>query len=71
MSPGGQITPIDLHDYLQTEPWPRAGRPQKHSLYDWTIGDNWPECIPVTDREVDVFEAWFGDIFDQLLGARP
>jgi len=27
-----------------------------------------PERIPVTDAEVDVFEAWFGDLFDELFG---
>jgi hypothetical protein len=63
------VLPDDLHDYLRTEPWPHAGRSQKNADCDWTVADNWPECIPVTEAEVDVFEAWFGDIFDQLLGA--
>jgi hypothetical protein len=26
------------------------------------------EHVPVTDAEVDVFEAWFGDLFDELFG---
>ena len=30
--------------------------------------DDWPEHIPVTETEVDVFEAWFGDLFDDLFG---
>jgi hypothetical protein len=46
----------------------RAGRPPKHDLTDWTVTDDWPERIPVTDAEVDVFEAWFGDLFDELFG---
>lgn len=29
---------------------------------------DWPEHVPVTEREVDVFEAWFGDILDELFG---
>lgn len=61
----------DLYDYLRTEPWPRPGRPHTHILCDWTISDDWPECPPVTSSEVDVFEAWFGDIFDRLFGAGP
>jgi len=24
--------------------------------------------LPVTDAEVDVFEAWFGDLFGELFG---
>ena len=30
--------------------------------------DDWPARGPVTDAEIDVFEAWFGDLFDELLG---
>jgi len=26
--------------------------------------------LPVTDAEVDVFEAWFGDLFDELFSTR-
>jgi hypothetical protein len=32
--------------------------------------DDWPEHIPVTEAEVDVFEAWFGDLFAELFGPR-
>jgi hypothetical protein len=46
----------------------RIGRPTKHDLSTWTVTDDWPECIPVTAREVDIFEAWFGDLFDELFG---
>jgi hypothetical protein len=41
-----------------------VGRPPKHDLSNWKVTDDWPERIPVTDAEVDVFEAWFGDLFD-------
>jgi hypothetical protein len=50
------------------QPWPFPGRPPKHDLSTWTVGDDWPEHIPVTETEVDVFEAWFGDLFDELFG---
>jgi hypothetical protein len=49
-------------------PWPFPGRPPKHDLSTWTVTDDWPEHIPVTEAEVDVFEAWFGDLFDELFG---
>ncbi len=57
----------DLLDYA-TPPERRAGRPPKHDLSNWIVTDDWPERIPVTDAEVDVFEAWFGDLFDELFG---
>jgi hypothetical protein len=53
---------------LLGEPWPFAGRPPKHDLTTWTVTDDWPEHVPVTAAEVDVFEAWFGDILDELFG---
>ncbi len=49
--------------------WPRIGRPPKHDLSAWTVTDDWPNCVPVTQAEVDVFEAWFGDLFDELFGS--
>ena len=61
------VFPDDLYDYLMPPPR-RAGRPPKHDLSTWVVTDDWPERVPVTEREVDVFAAWFGDILDELLG---
>jgi hypothetical protein len=60
------ILPDDL--YIPTEPWPRVGRPAKHDLSGWTVTDDWPDPVPITDAEVEVFEAWFGDLFDEMFG---
>ena len=58
---------IDLYDYAQIpEPKPR-GRPEPE-LTDWRVTDEWLKRVPVTSSEVDVFEAWFGDPFDDLFG---
>ncbi len=60
-------SPPGLYDYacqLQR----RIGRPSKRDLETWTVTDDWPERVPVTQAEVDVFEAWFGDFFDELFG---
>ena len=59
--------PDDL--YIPLEPWPRLGRPAKHDLSAWTVTDDWPERVPVTQAEMEVFEAWFGDFFDELFGS--
>ncbi|HZZ61347.1 MAG TPA: hypothetical protein VFE63_09255 [Roseiarcus sp.] len=49
-------------------PWPFPGRPPVHDVSAWIVTDDWPEHIAVTEAEVDVFEAWFGDLFDELFG---
>ena len=49
-------------------PWPFPGRPPKHDLSTWTVIDDWPDPVPVTEAEVEVFEQWFGDLFDELSG---
>jgi hypothetical protein len=60
------VLPDDL--YIEPEPWRRIGRPAKHDLSAWAVTDDWPEPVPISDVEFDVFEAWFGDLFDELFG---
>ena len=47
--------------------WP-MGRPAKHDLATWAVTDDWPDPVPVTAAEVEVFERFFGDLFDDLFG---
>jgi hypothetical protein len=49
-------------------PWPFPGRPPKHDLSTWTVIDDWPDPVPVTEAEVEVFEQWFADLLDELSG---
>lgn len=37
----------------------------------WTIIDDLPEHIPVTPAEIDIFQAYFGDLVEELLAAEP
>jgi hypothetical protein len=60
------ILPDDL--YIPIEPRPRVGRPPKHDLSAWMVTDDWPDPVPITAAELDVFETWFGDLFDELFG---
>lgn len=62
------ILPDDLYDYSTREPPPKRGRPPKRAVETWRVVDDWPERVPVTEAEVDVFEAWFGDLFDEMFG---
>ena len=46
--------------------WPMGIALDKHTnVY---VTDEWLKRVPVTSSEVDVFEAWFGDLFDDLFG---
>jgi hypothetical protein len=56
----------DLYDYVR--PSGRPGRRAKRASVTWTVTDDWPKDVPVTETEIDVFEAWFGDLFDELFG---
>jgi len=58
--------PGDL--YVVPAPWPRSGRPVKHDIETWRVIDDWPQHVPVTQTEIEVFEAWFGDLFDEFFG---
>jgi len=61
--------PDDLHDYARRLTR-RARRVANVDPVEWTVTDDWPENVPVTEAEVDVFEAWFGDLFDELFSTR-
>lgn len=63
--------PDDLYGYTDSKPWPRSRRPSAVQQCVWTVTDDLPRPLPVTAREVDVFEPWFGDIFDELFGDCP
>ena len=63
------VVPDDLYGYA-TPPSRRPGRTIRNDPTTWIIKDGWPEKVPVTDVEIDVFEAWFGDLFDELFSAR-
>jgi len=34
------------------------------------VTDDLPHAIPVTDEEVRVLDAWFGDLLDELFGRK-
>ena len=67
-SPPDHSPRIDLYDYAKLpDPKPR-GRPIADDLSDWRVVDDWPDDVPVTPEEVDVFERWFGDLLDEMFG---
>lgn len=53
---------------LLGRPRSSPGRRSKRDLSDWIVTDDWPKRVPVTEAEIEVFEAWFGDLFDEMFG---
>ncbi|HMM62880.1 MAG TPA: hypothetical protein PKD01_02040 [Mesorhizobium sp.] len=71
--PNLQALPDDLYDYAgdraQIAPrLRRAPSPRIFHVENLPVTDNWPDDIPVTEAEIDVFERYFGDMLDRLFG---
>lgn len=49
--------PKDLYAYAEVRPLPRIGRPPKYEPETWTVTDDWPDPLPVTQAEIELFEA--------------
>lgn len=62
------VLPDDLYDYYAAEPDPRRGAPPVAEGKTWRVTDDWPERVPITEAEIEVFERWFADLFDELFG---
>jgi hypothetical protein len=56
---------------LLGHPWPFHGRPPKHDLSTWTVTDDWPERVPVTEVEAEVCERRFANPFNERFGSAP
>ncbi len=61
--------PDDLYDHLRP-PVRRRRRVARKKQSEWTVTDDWPAEVPITEAEIEVFEAWFGELFDELFSTR-
>lgn len=65
----------DLYDYVRPirsalpEPRSRARNGGEHEA-SLKISDDWPDHVPVTEAELDLFEVHFGPLLDELLGSK-
>jgi hypothetical protein len=71
--PAPKTLPDDLYDYSD-DPMPRVSPPRGHPphLFDverLPVIDDWPGDVPITEAEIQVFERWFADVFDELFGS--
>lgn len=62
--------PLDLYDYAARAA-ERAARPSRPDPDPIAVIDDWPDIVPVTDAEVRIIEAHFGDVLDALFGPLP
>lgn len=71
--PVPQDLPDDLYGY-GGDPAPslalrrRKPSPDAFDGEKLPVIDDWPERVPVTEAEVDIFERYFGDVLDRLFG---
>ena len=71
--PVPEALPDDLFDYAD-EPTP-DGRERRRSplrivdVESLPVFDDWPEKVPITEEELQIFERYFGDVLDQLFGS--
>lgn len=65
----------DLYDYVRPvrsaapELRSRARKGSEHQA-NRKVSDDWPDHVPVTEAELDLFEVHFGQILDELLGSK-
>jgi len=70
--PVPEALPDDLFDYAD-EPTPN-GRERRRSplrivdVETLPVFDDWPEKVPITEEELQIFERYFGDVLDRLFG---
>lgn len=62
--------PLDLYDYA-AQAAERTARPVRADSHRIAVTDDWADIVPVTDAEVRIVEAHFGDVLDALFGPLP
>lgn len=71
-TPAPETLPDDLFDYADA-PTP-DGRERRRSplrivdVETLPVIDDWPDNMPVTEAEVEIFERFFRDVLDRLFG---
>ena len=61
---------IDLYDYVRPLRARPRGWPAPSKCGNPKIITDWPDRIPITEAELDIVEAHFGELLDELFGPR-
>lgn len=65
--------PVDLYHYAE-DPAPRRSPHRRAESLDildvenLPVIDDWPKEVPISEAEIEVFERWFADVFDEMFG---
>lgn len=62
--------PLDLYDYVPTG-GAQESQSRRSDEQPIRVTDGWPEIVPITEAEVRIIEAYFGDILDEMFGPLP
>ena len=70
--PVPETLPDDLFDYAD-DPAPDGPQRRRSPLRivdveTLPVIDDWPERVPITEAELEIFERYFGDVLDRLFG---
>lgn len=60
----------DFFDYLEEKSPPPLPTPPPPSV-SFSVTDDWPARVPITEREIAVLEAHLARVLDELLGSSP
>lgn len=63
----GQV--VDFYDYARASVGHRRRR-RREEVWQPRVTDDLPDRIPITEAELDIIEAHFADLLDELFGAR-
>ncbi|GHC10021.1 hypothetical protein GCM10007291_03020 [Gemmobacter nanjingensis] len=71
--PVPKTLPDDLYDY-DDDPAPRISPPRGSPSHVFDVEklpviDDWPDEVPITEAEIQVFERSFADVFDEMFGS--
>lgn len=71
--PDDLCDPDNLYDY-DDDPAPRISPARGSPPYVFDVEklpviDDWPDEVPITEAEIQVFERWFADVFDEMFGS--
>lgn len=64
---------VDLYDYVRpvrSAAAERARAGKEIDLRSLNVSDDWPDRVPVSEGELDLFEVHFGPLLDELLGPK-
>ena len=56
---------------MANSPDPPIRRRRRRNDKPIVVTDDWPEMVPISDLEVRLVEAFFGDLLDELFGPIP